>query len=47
MIYYYQGTVTLDSASALPPTSNNKPGYNEDLAEADQSRPESSGTQKV
>lgn len=31
----------------LPPTSLIKPGYNEDLAEADQSRPESSGNQQV
>ncbi|XP_076176767.1 combover isoform X2 [Ptiloglossa arizonensis] len=30
----------------LPPTSLIKPGYNEDLAEADQSRPESSGNQQ-
>ncbi|XP_014476863.1 PREDICTED: uncharacterized protein LOC106745612 isoform X2 [Dinoponera quadriceps] len=41
-----QGTFSLDCASALPSTSNGKPGYNEDLAEADQSRPESSGNQK-
>ncbi|KOC64949.1 Pericentriolar material 1 protein [Habropoda laboriosa] len=34
-----------DSAIALPSTSI-KPGYNEDLAEADQSRPESSGNQQ-
>ncbi|XP_029160927.1 uncharacterized protein LOC114932743 [Nylanderia fulva] len=40
------GTFSLDCASALPSTSNAKPGYNEDLAEADQSRPESSGNQK-
>ncbi|XP_029674780.1 uncharacterized protein LOC115242535 isoform X2 [Formica exsecta] len=40
------GTFSLDCASTLPTTSNAKPGYNEDLAEADQSRPESSGNQK-
>ncbi|KMQ88161.1 leucine-rich repeat-containing protein [Lasius niger] len=40
------GTFSLDCASALPSTSNAKPGYNEDLAEADQSRPESSRNQK-
>ncbi|KAL6426438.1 hypothetical protein ACFW04_009129 [Cataglyphis niger] len=40
------GTFSLDCASTLPSTSNAKPGYNEDLAEADQSRPESSGNQK-
>ncbi|XP_032680260.1 uncharacterized protein LOC116848373 isoform X2 [Odontomachus brunneus] len=40
------GTFSLDCASALPSTSNGKSGYNEDLAEADQSRPESSGNQK-
>lgn len=31
----------------VPSTSNAKPGYNEDLAEADQSRPDSLGNQKV
>ncbi|EZA52085.1 hypothetical protein DMN91_012046 [Ooceraea biroi] len=41
------GTFSLDCASALPSSSNAKPGYNEDLAEADQSRPDSSGTQKL
>ncbi|KAL6259062.1 hypothetical protein P5V15_008983 [Pogonomyrmex californicus] len=41
------GTFPLDCASAVPSTSNAKPGYNEDLAEADQSRPESSGNQKL
>ncbi|XP_072746468.1 uncharacterized protein Cmb isoform X3 [Anoplolepis gracilipes] len=41
------GTFSLDCASStLPSTSNAKPGYNEELAEADQSRPESSGNQK-
>lgn len=40
------GTSSADSASVLPLTSI-KPGYNEDLAEADQSRPESSGNQQV
>nr|XP_012135124.1 PREDICTED: uncharacterized protein LOC100878879 isoform X2 [Megachile rotundata] len=41
-----QGASSIDSASALPSTSTVKPGYNEDLAEADQSRPESSGNQQ-
>ncbi|XP_046141499.1 uncharacterized protein LOC114876384 isoform X2 [Osmia bicornis bicornis] len=41
------GTSTVDSASALPSTSTVKPGYNEDLAEADQSRPQSSGNQQL
>lgn len=41
------GTFSLDCASAAPSTSTAKPGYNEDLAEADQSRPESSGNQKI
>lgn len=41
------GTFSLDCASALPSTSNGKPGYNEDLAEADQSRPDSSRNQKA
>ncbi|XP_061927289.1 uncharacterized protein LOC108002879 isoform X2 [Apis cerana] len=40
------GTSSADSASVLPLTSI-KPGYNEDLAEADQSRPESSGNQQL
>ncbi|KZC07666.1 hypothetical protein WN55_08438 [Dufourea novaeangliae] len=37
---------TQDSACALPLISAIKPGYNEDLAEADQSRPESSSNQQ-
>ncbi|KYN37986.1 Pericentriolar material 1 protein [Trachymyrmex septentrionalis] len=41
------GTSPVECASAVPSTSNTKPGYNEDLAEADQSRPESSGNQKL
>ncbi|XP_024885595.1 uncharacterized protein LOC112463420 [Temnothorax curvispinosus] len=41
------GAFPLDSASAVPSASNAKPGYNEDLAEADQSRPEASGNQKL
>ncbi|XP_012521845.1 uncharacterized protein LOC105828171 [Monomorium pharaonis] len=41
------GTFPLDCVSTIPSTSNAKPGYNEDLAEADQSRPESSGNQKL
>ncbi|KAL0115356.1 hypothetical protein PUN28_010710 [Cardiocondyla obscurior] len=40
-------TFPFESASAAPSTSNAKSGYNEDLAEADQSRPESSGNQKL
>ncbi|XP_031834636.1 combover isoform X2 [Nomia melanderi] len=40
------GTSSTDSACALPITSTIKPGYNEDLAEADQSRPESSGNKQ-
>ncbi|XP_012217948.1 uncharacterized protein [Linepithema humile] len=36
------GTFSLDCANALPSTSNAKSAYNEDLAEADQSRPDSS-----
>ncbi|KYN21423.1 PREDICTED: uncharacterized protein LOC108759848 [Trachymyrmex cornetzi] len=39
------GTSPVECASAVPSIS--KPGYNEDLAEADQSRPESSGNQKL
>ncbi|XP_039305243.1 uncharacterized protein LOC105195216 isoform X2 [Solenopsis invicta] len=42
-----QGAFPLDCASTVPSASNVKPGYNEDLAEADQSRPESSGNQKL
>ncbi|KYM79722.1 Pericentriolar material 1 protein [Atta colombica] len=41
------GTSLVECASAVPSTSNTKSGYNEDLAEADQSRPESSGNQKL
>ncbi|XP_076236205.1 combover [Calliopsis andreniformis] len=41
------GTSSLDSASAVLPVSNTKSGYNEDLAEADQSRPDSSGNQQT
>ncbi|KAF3421114.1 hypothetical protein E2986_03873 [Frieseomelitta varia] len=40
------GTSLGNSTSTLPLTSSIKPGYNEDLAEADQSRPESSGNQQ-
>ncbi|XP_076676125.1 combover isoform X2 [Andrena cerasifolii] len=40
------GTSLLDSASAVPSAPAMKPGYNGDLAEADQSRPESSGNQQ-
>ncbi|XP_053973188.1 uncharacterized protein LOC128873568 isoform X2 [Hylaeus volcanicus] len=40
------GTSSIDSTNALPSTPASKPGYNEDLAEADQSRPESSGNQQ-
>ncbi|OAD53653.1 Pericentriolar material 1 protein [Eufriesea mexicana] len=43
---YLPGIHSADSTSALPLTSSTKPGYNEDLAEADQSRPESSGNQQ-
>ncbi|CAK9825985.1 hypothetical protein ANTRET_LOCUS3905 [Anthophora retusa] len=39
-------TSSVDSAIALPSASGIKPGYNQDLAEADQSRPESSGNQQ-
>ncbi|XP_011880116.1 PREDICTED: uncharacterized protein LOC105568784 [Vollenhovia emeryi] len=41
------GAFPLDSASTVPSAPNAKPGYNEDLAEADQSRPEASGNQKL
>ncbi|XP_076641650.1 combover isoform X1 [Halictus rubicundus] len=41
------GTSSIDSACVLPLTSTSKPGYNEDLAEADQSRPESSGNKQI
>ncbi|KYN00427.1 PREDICTED: uncharacterized protein LOC108775856 [Cyphomyrmex costatus] len=41
------GTSPVECASGVLSTSNAKPGYNEDLAEADQSRPESSGNQKL
>ncbi|CAL7936805.1 unnamed protein product [Xylocopa violacea] len=40
------GASSVDSACAVSSTSCIKPGYNEDLAEADQSRPESSGNQQ-
>ncbi|XP_033301883.1 uncharacterized protein LOC117206542 isoform X1 [Bombus bifarius] len=40
------GTSSGNSTSTLPLTPSIKPGYNEDLAEADQSRPESSDNQQ-
>ncbi|OAD53655.1 hypothetical protein WN48_09668 [Eufriesea mexicana] len=43
---YLPGIHLANSASVLPLTSSTKSGYNEDLAEADQSRPESSGNQQ-
>ncbi|KAG7206907.1 hypothetical protein KM043_000801 [Ampulex compressa] len=41
------GNFSIECPNTLPSTSTSRPGYNEDLAEADQSRPESSGNHQL